>query len=184
MSAAPEVNTRTEIRDGMRITWHAPIPVKDGVVLRADVYRPSRTVAIRSFFPTVSTQGARVPGRLRHAVEKMVADHPEILEGSTNKYQAWEVTDPERWVRTATPSSGSIPAVPAGRLGSWIRSARRKTKIWPSASRGRHAGVEQRQGRDARDLVLRRQSVARRGQPSPAAPGGDHPVGGVQRLLP
>src|SRR5688572_19331404 len=28
----------------------------------------------------------------------MIADHPEILEGSTNKYQAWEVTDPERWV--------------------------------------------------------------------------------------
>ena len=30
--------------------------------------------------------------------EKMVDDHPEILEGSTNKYQNWEITDPERWV--------------------------------------------------------------------------------------
>jgi putative CocE/NonD family hydrolase len=30
--------------------------------------------------------------------EKMVADHPEILEGSTNKYQNWETSDPERWV--------------------------------------------------------------------------------------
>lgn len=28
----------------------------------------------------------------------MVADHRDILEGSTNKYQSWEVTDPERWV--------------------------------------------------------------------------------------
>jgi hypothetical protein len=28
----------------------------------------------------------------------MVEDHPEILEGSTNKYQNWEVTDPERWI--------------------------------------------------------------------------------------
>ncbi len=28
----------------------------------------------------------------------MVEDHPEILEGSTNKYQNWETTDPERWV--------------------------------------------------------------------------------------
>ena len=28
----------------------------------------------------------------------MVADYPEILEGSTNKYQNWETTDPERWV--------------------------------------------------------------------------------------
>src|SRR3989442_8911890 len=30
--------------------------------------------------------------------QKMVEDHPEILEGSTNKYQNWEVTDPERWI--------------------------------------------------------------------------------------
>lgn len=29
---------------------------------------------------------------------KMVADYPEILEGSSNKYQNWETTDPERWV--------------------------------------------------------------------------------------
>jgi hypothetical protein len=26
----------------------------------------------------------------------MVADHPEILQGSANKYQNWKVTDPER----------------------------------------------------------------------------------------
>ena len=30
--------------------------------------------------------------------EKMVADYPEILAMSTNKYQNWETTDPERWV--------------------------------------------------------------------------------------
>jgi len=31
---------RTEDRDGMRVTWHAPIEADDGIVLRADVYRP------------------------------------------------------------------------------------------------------------------------------------------------
>jgi uncharacterized protein len=40
MSRAPEVNARTEIRDGMRVTWHQPIAMNDGLVLRADVYRP------------------------------------------------------------------------------------------------------------------------------------------------
>ena len=30
--------------------------------------------------------------------DKLVAKDPSVLEGSTNKYQAWEVTDPERWV--------------------------------------------------------------------------------------
>lgn len=28
---------RTEVRDGMRITWHQRIPVDDGLILRADV---------------------------------------------------------------------------------------------------------------------------------------------------
>ena len=31
---------RTEVRDGMRIDWDVPIRMDDGVVLRADVFRP------------------------------------------------------------------------------------------------------------------------------------------------
>jgi predicted acyl esterase len=31
---------KSEIRDGMRIDWDIPIEMEDGVVLRADVYRP------------------------------------------------------------------------------------------------------------------------------------------------
>ena len=31
---------KTEDRDGMRIDWDVPIPMKDGIVLRCDVYRP------------------------------------------------------------------------------------------------------------------------------------------------
>jgi hypothetical protein len=30
--------------------------------------------------------------------EKMVTDHPEILQMSSNKYQNWETTDPKCWV--------------------------------------------------------------------------------------
>ena len=43
MSTASDPYSRTEIRDGMRITWHQPIRVDDGLVLRADVYRPEQT---------------------------------------------------------------------------------------------------------------------------------------------
>ena len=32
--------TRHEVRDGMSIGWDAPITMDDGVVLRADVFRP------------------------------------------------------------------------------------------------------------------------------------------------
>ena len=40
MNTASDPYMRTEISDGMRITWHQPIEVDDGLVLRADVYRP------------------------------------------------------------------------------------------------------------------------------------------------
>ena len=32
---------KSEVRDGMTIDWDAPIEMDDGVVLRADVFRPS-----------------------------------------------------------------------------------------------------------------------------------------------
>jgi len=93
------VKTRTEIRDGMKITWHAAIPMDDGVVLRADVYRPIED----GRYPVILSHGIYAKGLAYQEGypmqwQKMVADHPEILEGSTNRYQAWEVTDPERWV--------------------------------------------------------------------------------------
>ena len=31
---------KSEIRDGMQIDWDVPIEMDDGVVLRADVFRP------------------------------------------------------------------------------------------------------------------------------------------------
>ncbi len=94
-----DVKSRTEIRDGMRITWHEPIPMDDGAVLRADVYRP----VDEGRYPVILTYGIYAKGLAYQEGyplqwEKMVADHPEILEGSTNKYQNWETTDPERWV--------------------------------------------------------------------------------------
>ena len=32
---------RSEIRDGMQIDWDVPIKTEDGLVLRADVFRPT-----------------------------------------------------------------------------------------------------------------------------------------------
>jgi uncharacterized protein len=94
-----EVEARTEIRDGMRVTWHQPIGMDDGLVLRADLFRPIDN----GRYPVILTYGVYAKGLAYqegypHQWSKMVEDHPEILEGSTNKYQNWEVTDPERWV--------------------------------------------------------------------------------------
>jgi hypothetical protein len=99
MTQAPDPHCRTEIRDGMRITWHQPIEMDDGIVLRADVYRPIAD----GRFPVILTYGVYAKGLAFQdgyplQWEKMVTDHPEILDGSTNRYQNWETTDPERWV--------------------------------------------------------------------------------------
>lgn len=99
MDQASDVTARTEVRDGMRITWHQPITMDDGLVLRADVFRPIED----GRYPVILTYGVYAKGLAYqdgypHQWNKMVTDHPEILEGSTNKYQNWEVTDPERWV--------------------------------------------------------------------------------------
>jgi hypothetical protein len=99
MDKARAVEARTEVRDGMRITWHQPIVMDDGLVLRADVFRP----VVDGRYPVILTYGIYAKGLAYqdgypNQWAKMVADHPEILEGSTNKYQNWEVTDPERWV--------------------------------------------------------------------------------------
>ena len=41
------MNKKSEIRDNMQIDWDASIRMNDGVVLRADVYRPVATANIR-----------------------------------------------------------------------------------------------------------------------------------------
>jgi len=99
MSRTIDAVERSEVRDGMQIDWHVPIPMDDGVVLRADVYRPvdgERHPVVMSYGPYakgLSFQEAYAP-----QWEKMVRDHPDVAAGSTNKYQNWEVVDPEKWV--------------------------------------------------------------------------------------
>ncbi|MDH3540634.1 MAG: CocE/NonD family hydrolase [Acidimicrobiia bacterium] len=94
-----QVEAQAEVADGMRITWQQPIPMDDGTILRADVFRPIED----GRYPVILTYGIYAKGvayqeGYPHQWEKMVTDHPEILVGSTNKYQNWEVTDPERWI--------------------------------------------------------------------------------------
>jgi predicted acyl esterase len=89
----------SEVRDGMQIDWDVPIAMEDGVVLRADVYRPVK----RGKVPVIMTYGPY--GKWLHfedgyetAWRRMAENHPDVPNGSTNKYQNWEVVDPEKWV--------------------------------------------------------------------------------------
>jgi len=98
-SAMPPLQQRTEIRDGMRIDWDVPVTMDDGLVLRADVFRPVKD----GKFPVILSYGPYAKNLAFQdgypsAWERMVEKHPDVPAGSSNLYQSWEVVDPEKWV--------------------------------------------------------------------------------------
>jgi predicted acyl esterase len=91
--------TKSEIRDGMRIEWDAPIPMEDAVVLRADVFRPlaeGRHPVILSYGPYA--KGLAFQEGYKSAWLRLTTAFPDFAQGSSNKYQNWELVDPEIWV--------------------------------------------------------------------------------------
>jgi predicted acyl esterase len=90
---------RSTVQDGMQIDWDVEITVDDGLVLRADVFRPIAA----GKYPVLLTYGPYAKGLAFQegypsAWQSMIAGHPDVAYGSTNKYQNWEVVDPEKWV--------------------------------------------------------------------------------------
>ena len=90
---------RSEIRDGMRIDWDQPITMDDGLVVRADIFRPIAD----GKYPVILTYGPYAKGLAFQdgypsAWQRMVEKHPDVAAGSSNLYQSWEVVDPEKWV--------------------------------------------------------------------------------------
>lgn len=90
---------KTDMRDGMMIDWDVPIEMSDGVVLRCDVFRPIED----GQYPVLLSYGPY--GKYLHFEDgyescwvRMATEHPDVTAGSTNKYQQWEVADPEKWI--------------------------------------------------------------------------------------
>src|SRR5688572_20681485 len=83
----------------MRIDWDVPIVMDDGLTLRADVYRPvaeGRYPALVSYGPY--GKGLAFQDGYKTAWEIMEREFPDTVRGTSNKYQNWEVADPEKWV--------------------------------------------------------------------------------------
>jgi predicted acyl esterase len=83
----------------MVIEWDVPIAMDDGVVLRADVFRPDGPAR----HPVILTYGPYAKGLAfqegyADQWRMMVAEHPDVAEGSSNEFANWEVVDPEKWV--------------------------------------------------------------------------------------
>jgi uncharacterized protein len=83
----------------VRIDWDVPIAMDDGLLLRADVFRPAGD----GRYPVIMTHGpyakwlAFQDGFARQWAH-LAAEHPDALAGSSNHYQNWETVDPEKWV--------------------------------------------------------------------------------------
>jgi predicted acyl esterase len=83
----------------MIIERDLPILMDDGVVLRADVYRPDTAAPV----PVIMTHGPYGKGVMYQEHYKLmwdwlVKEHPDLLPGSTRSYLTWETVDPETWV--------------------------------------------------------------------------------------
>src|SRR5258706_9100748 len=88
MTEERDAQTKTEIRDGMKIDWDAPIRMDDGIVLRADVFRPIS----EGRYPVLLTYGPYAKGLAFQdgypdAWETMVRRHPDVAAGSANPYK-------------------------------------------------------------------------------------------------
>jgi hypothetical protein len=83
----------------MLIEWDVEVPTDDGTVLRADVFRP----ADDAVHPAILTYGPYGKGLAYQdgypdQWRILTTKHPDVLEGSENRYQNWEAVDPERFV--------------------------------------------------------------------------------------
>jgi uncharacterized protein len=90
---------KSEIRDGMQVDWDAPIVMDDGLLLRADVFRPvgaGQYPVILSYGPY--GKGLAFQEGYQANWARLTKAASEVLQGSSNKYQCWELVDPEKWV--------------------------------------------------------------------------------------
>jgi predicted acyl esterase len=89
----------SEQANGTIINWDVPIPMDDGIVLCADVFRPAepgRYPVILSYGPYA--KGLSFQEGYKSQWARLTKAAPEVLQGSSNKYQNWELVDPEKWV--------------------------------------------------------------------------------------
>jgi uncharacterized protein len=83
----------------MHIDWDTPITMEDGLVLRADVFRPPGA----GTYPVILSYGPYAKGLsfqegYKGNWARLIKAAPDVLRGSSNTYQNWELVDPEKWV--------------------------------------------------------------------------------------
>lgn len=83
----------------MAIDWDVPVEMDDGVVLRADIYRPND----QESYPAILSYGPyakwlHIQDSSPYQWNSLVDEYPEVAQNTSGRYIAWEVIDPEKWV--------------------------------------------------------------------------------------
>ncbi len=114
----------------------------------------------------------------------MKLKHPDVMNGSSNKYQSWEVCDPEKWVPNGY-ICVRVELRGCGRSPGYVEhSSPRETKDFANCFKWaeKRAAMVKRQGRVERHLLLRNQSMAGR-EHAAEAPCRHLRVGRLRRFL-
>src|ERR1019366_9468384 len=112
----------------MVIERDVPITMDDGLVIRADVYRPKTKGPV----PVIMTSGPYGKGVKYQEHYKLMWDwlveqHPDVLAGSTKSFLAWETVDPAIWV-----ACGTTAAAAFNRHGSMGGCSRHVPRLVPT----------------------------------------------------
>ncbi|KAJ5619329.1 hypothetical protein N7510_003313 [Penicillium lagena] len=85
--------------DKIIVERDVPILMDDGLILKADVFRPKDETP-SPVIMTLGVYGKGVPYRDAFAPQwdVLMATKPEVLQGSTKEFMVWELVDPEIWV--------------------------------------------------------------------------------------
>ncbi|MCH2549306.1 MAG: CocE/NonD family hydrolase, partial [Alphaproteobacteria bacterium] len=83
----------------MIIEWDVPIEMDDGIILRANIYRPDSD----GLFPVIMSHGPYgkdLSWQEGYSTSWKIfsTSHPEAILDSSNIHQSWETVDPEKWV--------------------------------------------------------------------------------------
>ena len=99
MISTNDTQHRIEKRENMIIEWDVPIEMDDGIILRANIYRPDSD----GLFPVIMSHGPYgkdLSWQEGYSTSWKIfsTSHPEAILDSSNIHQSWETVDPEKWV--------------------------------------------------------------------------------------
>lgn len=184
----------------MIIERDVAIPADDGVILRADVFRPDNgqpAPVIMSLGPY--GKGVEYKEGYAPQWQWLMQAHPNVLPNSTKSFMTWETVDPETWVpwgyvciRVDSRGSGRTPGVldllsPREIKDYYDAIEWAGIQKWSNGKVGPNSFARTSFSQCfldwiERDFILCHHSVARC-IPRAASSGGNDSVGGRRRLL-